>query len=183
MAFARALRTPTISSAIAHATRLGPIARARFPASVYRHYERLDTFPRVLLPLGDAVCRFNPVHGQGMSVAAQEAQALARLLTARAAHPDPLEGLAPPFFAETAALIETPWASAAIPDFVHPETRGERPADLELRLKVGLALTKLAARDAAVHTLVSEVQHLLKPRSVYRDPELMQRVQAVMAET
>jgi 2-polyprenyl-6-methoxyphenol hydroxylase-like FAD-dependent oxidoreductase len=183
MAFARALRTPTIFNAIAHATRLGPIARARFPASVYRHYERLDTFPRGLLPLGDAVCRFNPVYGQGMSVAAQEAQALARLLTARAAHPDPLEGLAPPFFAETAALIETPWASAAIPDFVHPDTRGERPTDLELRLKVGLALTKLAARDAAVHTLVSEVQHLLKPRSVYRDPELMQRVQAVMAET
>jgi hypothetical protein len=26
------------------------------------------------------------------------------------------------------------------------------------------------------------VQHLLKPRSVYQDPELMQRVLAVMAE-
>ena len=51
-----------------------------------------------------------------------------------------------------------------------------------LVLEFGLALTKLAARDPAVHTLAAEVQHLLKPRSVYLDPELVQRVLAVMAE-
>ena len=149
---------------------------------MYRHYERLEAFPRGLLPLGDAMCRFNPVYGQGMSVAAQEARALGRLLAARATQPDPLDGLGPPFFAEAATLIETPWASAAIPDFVHPDTRGERPANLEQMLKLGLAFTKLAARDPAVHTLVAEVQHLLKPRSVYQDPALMERVLAVMAE-
>ena len=38
------------------------------------------------------------------------------------------------------------------------------------------------ARDPAVHKLTAEVQHLLKPRSVYQDPELVQRVFAVMAE-
>ena len=116
-----------------------------------------------------------------MSVAAQEAQALGRLLAARATEPDPLAGLGPPFFAEAARLIETPWFSAAIPDFVHPETRGERPANLEQMLKIGLALTRLAARDPAVHRLTAEVQHLLKPRSVYQDPELMQRVLASVA--
>jgi 2-polyprenyl-6-methoxyphenol hydroxylase-like FAD-dependent oxidoreductase len=182
MAFARQLRTPTIGNAIAPAERLGEIARARFPASVYRHYDGLARFPGGLIPLGDAMCRFNPVYGQGMSVAAQEAQALGRLLAARVAAPDPLEGLAPPFFVEAARLIETPWFSAAIPDFLHPQTRGERPANLEQMLKIGLALTRLAARDPAVHKLTAEVQHLLKPRSVYQDPELMQRVLAVMAE-
>lgn len=65
---------------------------------------------------------------------------------------------------------------AAIPDCVYPDTRGERPADLDEALKVGLALNKLAAHDPAVHKLMAEVQHLLKPRSVYQDPELMQRV-------
>ncbi len=182
MAYAQRLRTLTVYNAIEHAKRLGEIARFGFPASVCRHYERLADFPRGLLPLGDGVCRFNPVYGQGMSVAAQEARALGRLLERRAAAPDPLDGLAPAFFAEASALIETPWASAAIPDFVHPQTRGERPANLEQMLKIGLAMGKLAARDPAVHKLMAEVQHLLKPRSVYQDPELVQRVLAVMAE-
>jgi hypothetical protein len=182
MAFARELRTPTIHKAIERATRLGEVARARFPASVLRHYDRLRAFPRGVLPLGDAVCRFNPIYGQGMSVAAQEAQALGRLLAARAAEPDPLGGLALPFFAEAAALIDTPWFSAAIPDFVHPDTTGDRPPDLAQMLAYGSAVTRLAARDPAVHTLTAEVQHLLKPRSVYREPEFVQRVLAVLAD-
>jgi hypothetical protein len=116
-----------------------------------------------------------------MSVAAQEARALRQFLAARADAGDPLDGLAPSFFAEASTLIEGPWAMAAIPDFAHPSTRGERPADLEQQLKVSLAMNKLAARDPAVHKLLSEVQHLLKPRSVLQTPELEQRLQAVLA--
>jgi 2-polyprenyl-6-methoxyphenol hydroxylase-like FAD-dependent oxidoreductase len=182
MAYVQSLRTPTVYNAIKDAKRLGDIVRFRFPESVYCHYERLETFPRGVLPLGDSICRFNPVHGQGMSVAAQEARALGQLLAARAHETDPLAGLAPAFFAEVSKLIATPWAAAAIPDFVHPDTRGERPANFEQTLKFGIALAKLAARDQAVHKLTAEVQHLLKPRSVYQDSELMQRVLAVMAE-
>jgi 2-polyprenyl-6-methoxyphenol hydroxylase-like FAD-dependent oxidoreductase len=182
MAFTGQLRTRTIYNAIEHAKRLGEIVRFGFPASTYRHYEGLTTFPRGLLPVGDAICRFNPVYGQGMSVAAQEARALDNLLGDRAAEPDPLAGLAAAFFTRTAALIEAPWASAAIPDFVHPETRGKRPENLEQMLKYGLAMAKLAARDPEVHRLTAEVQHLLKPRSVYQDPALVQRVLAIMAK-
>ena len=181
MACIQQLRTPTIYNALTHARPLGEIARFQFPASEYRHYERLAAFPRGLLPLGDALCRFNPIYGQGMSVAAQEARALRQLLAARAGAGDPLDGLAPAFFAEASTLIEGPWAMAAIPDFAHPDTRGERPADLEQQLKVGLAMNKLAARDPAVHKLMAEVQHLLKPQSVYQDPELTQRIQAMLA--
>jgi 2-polyprenyl-6-methoxyphenol hydroxylase-like FAD-dependent oxidoreductase len=182
MAYAEGLRTPTIHRAIRSARRLGEIVRYGFPASARRHYERLEAFPRGLLPLGDALCRFNPVYGQGMSVAAQEACALRRLLAARAGDPDPLRDLAAAFLADADALIETPWAQAAIPDFIHPETRGERPANFEETLRFGLALTTLAARDPAVHRLAAEVQNLLKPRSAYFEPQLLERVMAVLAE-
>ena len=182
IAYAKTLRTPTTYNAIRHAKPLGDVVRYGFPESGYRHYAHLDAFPKGLLPMGDAVCRFNPVYGQGMSVAAQEACALRRFLTARAGERDPLDGLARAFLTEADALIATPWAQAAIPDFIHPETRGERPANFEETLKFGAALTKLMARDPAVHKLVAEVQNLLKPRSVYFEPELMQRVMAVMSE-
>ena len=181
--FTRTLRTPTIADAIESAKPLGDVVRYGFPASTHRHYDRLTEFPNGLLPMGDAVCRFNPVYGQGMSVAAQEAVALRHFLASRAAEPNPLDGLSRAFFAQCSALIETPWAGAAIPDFIHPDTRGERPTNFEQTIRFSLALTKLMARDPAVHKLVVEVQNLLKPRSVYFEPDLMQRVMAVMAET
>jgi len=182
MEFVAGLRTPTIFDAIKHAKRLGDIARFAFSVSTRRHYDTLPEFPNGLVPLGDAVCRFNPIYGQGMSVAAQEAVALGTLLARRATQPEPLRGLGAEFFAEAAPIIETPWASAVIPDFAHPETRGERPANLQQMLMFGLALGRLAARDPEVHKLTAEVQHLLKPRSVYQDPALVERVMAERKE-
>jgi 2-polyprenyl-6-methoxyphenol hydroxylase-like FAD-dependent oxidoreductase len=176
MAFTRGLRMPTIHRAIAHAKRLGEVARFGFPESIWRHYERLPEFPRGLLTAGDALCRFNPVYGQGMSVAALEAVTLRRLLSERAGEANPLAGLAAPFFASAAAEIDNPWYGAAVPDFIHPQTRGTRPDDFETMLKLGIGLTRLAARDPAVHKLTAEVSNLLKPRSAYREPELLRRI-------
>ena len=181
LAFARNLRTPTIHDAIRHAKRLSDVARYGFPENVLRHFERIDAFPRGLLPIADAICRFNPVYGQGMSVAALEACLLKGLLGNLAGESDPIAGLAPAFFAELPALLETPWGVATF-DFAHPATRGQRPADFETRLKFGMALGRLIAEDPAVHRLAAEVQSLLKPRSVYREPALMQRVMAIMAQ-
>jgi hypothetical protein len=176
------MRTPTIYNAISGAKPLDGVARYGFPESVRRHFERLEVFPRGLLPIADAICRFNPVYGQGMSVAAMEACLLRTLLERLGGgDSDPIAGLAPAFFAEVQALIETPW-SVAIFDFAFPDTRGQRPADFETTLKFGIALTRLAAEDPDVHKLTAEVQNLLKPRSVYRDPALVQRVLAKMAE-
>ena len=72
MAFAKSFRMPTIYNAIRGAKRVGDIARFGMPCSVRRAFDKLDRFPRGLVPLGDSVCRFPPVQGQGMSVAAQE---------------------------------------------------------------------------------------------------------------
>ena len=75
-----------------------------------------------------------------MTVASKEAYLLHGMLASRASEHDPLEGLGRAFLAEATPLIETPWMMAAIPDFVFPETRGERPVDLEERLRFAGAL-------------------------------------------
>jgi 2-polyprenyl-6-methoxyphenol hydroxylase-like FAD-dependent oxidoreductase len=181
LTYARAMRTPTIYNAIRQAKRIDGVARYGFPESVRRHFERLEFFPRGLLPIADAICRFNPVYGQGMSVAALEACLLKKLLKTPGTGDDPIACLAQTFFAEVQAVIDTPW-SVAVFDFVFPDTRGQRPADFEVMLRFGIALTRLAAEDPAVHKLTAEVQNLLKPRSAYRDPALVQRVLAKMSE-
>jgi 2-polyprenyl-6-methoxyphenol hydroxylase-like FAD-dependent oxidoreductase len=182
LAFAKGLRTQTIYNAVKNAKPASEVVRFAFPESVWRHFEQLNSFPRGLLPFGDVICRFNPIYGQGMSVAAKEACVLRDILDARALEPDPLKGLGQKFFAAIQEVLDTPWSSAAISDFVYPETRGDRPADLENTLKFGQAMVVLAARDADVHKLRLEVMNLLKPRTVFRDPEFVARVRGVMAE-
>ncbi len=179
--FLQGLSTPTIYNAVRRSEPIGRLARFLLPENVWRHFEGLDTMPDGVIPIGDAICRFNPVYGQGMSVAAKEAVLLHHLLGARASQSDPLCGLGREFLAETRLLIETPWSMAAVPDFAYPDTRGDRPADLERSLQFAAALSRLAVRDASVQRLAIEVWHMLKPRSAYRDPELIRRVEAEMA--
>ena len=180
--FTRNLRTRTVFEAIQHAKLEGTIARYGFRENVLRHYERLERFPGGLLPIGDAICRFNPVYGQGMTVAAQEACLLKRLLDERTTSSDPLSGLAKAFFAEVPTLIETPWGVAQF-DFVFPTTRGQRPADFDFRLRFAGALTKLASEDGAVQKLNAEITHLIKPRSAYRDSGVAARVMAMITSS
>jgi 2-polyprenyl-6-methoxyphenol hydroxylase-like FAD-dependent oxidoreductase len=177
MDYAQRLETQTIYNAIKHAERQGGFERYANPASVWHRFDRLGEFPRGLLPIGDSICHFNPVYGQGMSVAAQEARLLNQLLGGRATQADPLAGLALAFFSESLPLVEAPWNMSAVPDLVYPETRGERPADFESRLQYNGALLRAAMRDAAVHRLLVEVQQLLKPPSVLEDPAVDRLVQ------
>jgi len=179
LAFARQLRTSTVYNAVRNAEIQGEIARFAFPASARRHFERVEAFPRGLLPVADAICCFNPAFGQGMSVAAQEACILRQLLARLSAGVNPLARLAPAFLADIEAVIATPWAVANV-DFVYPQTRGERPADFDGTMKFMAALGRLAAREPPVHKLMTEVRQLLKPLSVYHEPAFAQRVMAEM---
>ena len=175
MDFVKSLRTSTIYDAVKDARPLTDIVRYQLPCSTRRHFERLESFPAGLLPTGDALCRFNPIFGQGMSVASQEAVILDRLLTEGV----PMERLACDFFAAIQSTIATPWG-VAVSDFVYPATRGVRPADIAQRLQYGVALTKLAAQDPEVHRLTAEVSQLLKPQTALRDPALTARVMSLM---
>src|SRR4029453_6107016 len=122
-AFAATLPAPDVVEAISDAQPLGEVLPARYPASVRRRYEGLDRFPDGYLVTGDAVCGFNPVYGQGMSVAALEALALRDCL-----RDGPGAGLATHFFAEVARIVDIPWGIAVGSDLRFPWIHGARSA-------------------------------------------------------
>jgi len=167
---------------IKNAKPLDRIHRFGFPESLWRHYERLVDLPRGLLVLGDAMCRFNPVYGQGMTIAAQEASLLKDLLQERSAAKDSLDGLERAFYIRALPSVAAAWSLSAAPDFIDPRTRGERPADLEDSLRFRAGLLRLAAADSDVHKLYLGVRNLIEPTSKLRDPDLVRRIQAEMAD-
>ena len=121
-AYAASLTAPEIHQVVTTAEPLSEFLSYRFPASQRRRYERLTRFPNGFLVFGDAICRFNPVYGQGMTVAAQEAAALDTCLK------QGLDNLAQRFFKEAAAVVDTPWDIAVGNDLRHPAVQGPRPA-------------------------------------------------------
>jgi 2-polyprenyl-6-methoxyphenol hydroxylase-like FAD-dependent oxidoreductase len=134
-----------------------------------------------ILPFGDTICRFNPVYGQGMTVASQEACLLQRVLTDAAAAGKGPEFVAPAFLAQAQTIIDAAWGTAVIPDFLDPLTEGERPADIEKALKFTAVLLKASSEDAEIHKLMIEVSQLMKPRSALRDPAISERIRAAAA--
>ena len=179
-AFAQALHTPKLYELIKDAERVAEIVQYKYPVSVLRHYEQLTAFPDGFLLLGDALCSFNPIYGQGMSSAALQVRELQQELTERAAGSGGLEGLALAFFPKAAEAVTTPWTLAANADFAYPMTKGERPANEKEDHAYFGALIGLTAEDMEVYKLVTEVFQLAKPLSALREEPLRSRVECLM---
>jgi 2-polyprenyl-6-methoxyphenol hydroxylase-like FAD-dependent oxidoreductase len=178
----RALTTPTIYNALRYAIPPHGIRHYRFPASVWKHFERLPCLPRGVLPVADALCRFNPIHGQGMSSAAKQARLLQDVLGRAAAEADPIAALQAGFMAEVASVLETPWNMSTSADLAFPATRGERPEKFEEAQQFEAALFRAAVADPVVHRAMMEVAQLLQPYSRLQKPDIMRRIEAVPAK-
>jgi 2-polyprenyl-6-methoxyphenol hydroxylase-like FAD-dependent oxidoreductase len=169
-AFAATLPAADVFEVISDAEPLGEVLPARYPASVRRRYEQLDRFPDGYLVTGDAVCGFNPVYGQGMSVAALEALALRECLR------DGPAGLARRFFAKAARIVDIPWGIAVTSDLRFPWIHGARSARVRL-VNAYLARFHLAAeRDLVLGRAFLRVVNLIdRPEGLLR-PAIAARV-------
>jgi 2-polyprenyl-6-methoxyphenol hydroxylase-like FAD-dependent oxidoreductase len=125
--------------------------------------------------IGDAVCAFNPVYGQGMTVGAQGALELHRCLRdQRRRRPDgDLTGLAQRFRQQLAKINATPWMLATGEDFRYPGTEGGRPGRVTRLLHRYMDRVMISAtKNPAVHRAFIEVLHLLKPATALFQPSI-----------
>jgi len=168
--FARSLPKPEIFEVIKDAERLTPLSPYQFSTNLRRHYEELGRFPEGLVVFGDALCSFNPVYGQGMTVACMEALALQECL---AAGP---QGIARRFFQAASKLIDIPWQMAVGSDLQHPAVAGKRTAQLRFINWYLAKLFQAAQQDAVLATRFLEVANLMKPPPSLMAPQIALRV-------
>lgn len=173
--FAASLPHGVLAETLRRAEFLSPVARMIYPANRFRHYERCDGLPLGLLPLGDALCSFNPTYGHGMSSAALQAQALHDVLAARAPGDD-LRALSRRYLARAEEVARMPWRQANYNDFLYPTTQGDRAMFSAEEMQYRTAVQIAAMRDELVREKLTAVNQLLAPFETLLEPEVRARV-------
>lgn len=175
--FARSLPRPDIYEAIRNAQPEGPAVIHKFPGSQWRRYERLPRFPRGLVVLGDALCSFSPVYGQGMTTGALQVLLLEEYLrTLR------LDDASECFRREVSRLLRVPWLMATGEDLRYPEVAGERPWSSRLVRWYANRLHALGAHDPVIVRGFVGVMHMLKSPLSLLSPPILWRVLTSRAE-
>ncbi|MBD2564547.1 FAD-dependent monooxygenase [Nostoc linckia FACHB-391] len=177
--FARSLRNPIIYEAIKDAQAISPVRAYHRTENRWLHYEKLSRLPSGFVVIGDAVCAFNPVYGQGMTTAALGALTLDESLSKQLSrHADGnLVGLSQSFQKQLSKIIAVPWLMATGEDFRWHTTVGGRPNWMTQLMQYYLdQMLLLAAQSPDIHKLFLEVMHLLKPPSVFLHPSVLRQV-------
>jgi len=169
-AFAATVADPDVLAAIEQAEPLDKIVTHAYPASVRRRYDRLRRFPEGLLVIGDALCSYNPVYAQGMTVATLEAAALQRCLR------DGDRRLARRFFKEAGGTIEAAWRMATGADLALPQVEGRAPLPGRVINRYMEHLLTATEHDEDVARAFTEVMGMLAPPTRLLQPAIAARV-------
>ena len=170
IAFAASLPVPVIYDLVTSAQPLTDIVSYRFPANQRRLYENMKSFPSGYLVIGDAVCSFNPIYGQGMSVAALEAKTLEGCLAKG------LASLSQRFYTQMHKVVDIPWTITTGEDFRFPQVKGQRPLGYWLLKRYLERVHALASKDEVVCRKFFDVLNLLAPPSSLMSPHIAYRV-------
>ena len=169
-AFAASVCDPDVAAAIAQAEPVNEVATHGYPASVRRRYDKLRSFPEGLLVTGDAMCSFNPIYGQGMTVATLEAVALAQCLRKGG------DRLAQRFFKAAAGPVEHAWKLSTGGDLALDEVDQVAPLPDRVINRYMERLTVAATHDTVVARTFFEVTGMLKPPTALLTPAMARRV-------
>lgn len=173
--FAHSLPTPLIYNAIKDAQPLTPIYSYRGTENRIRHYDRLSRYPENFVVVGHAACAFNPIYGQGMTVAALSAQILDECLKQRQPHPDGnLKGLSRQVQQKLADVHSVAWMFATNQDYRYLGSEGGKPSLVtKLIIQYMDQVLKLSTKDANVCQTFLEVAHMLKPPTALFHPSIV----------
>lgn len=157
VSFLRRLRDPVLAELVRDAEPLSPVAVHRQTGNRRVYYERVRNWPDGLLAVGDALCTFNPIYGQGITVAACEAVLLRDALAG---------GLSPGYsrwlLRQFATVVALPWNIATSEDLRYPTSAGHQSPAQALLGWWTRQLSSLAVHgDRRALAALARVYHLM----------------------
>lgn len=164
--FAKSLDNPHLAQQIGRRTVQEPTYRYTNVDNQWRPYHTVKNWPERLIAVGDAVCVFNPVYGQGLTVAAMEAELLHRMLARRSASGKQLDGLARGFQKRVGRLLLGPWTLSTNSDLMWNPDR--RPLGARFAHWYNTRLFHVAVKDPAVWSrFVRVVNMVASPAALF----------------
>ena len=170
LSFAEEFAPAAMLAALRAGEPLGDVARYSVPSNQWRRYDKMRRFPDGLLVFGDAICSFNPLHAQGMTVSAQEAVALADCL--RRGERD----LAQRFFRTATKRIRPAWQMAIGADLALPDVQGPRSLATRLTNSYTDRVLTAAESDTVVSEKFFRVVNLVDPPTRLLHPSVVFRI-------
>ena len=125
--FAASLRCDVVHAVVHDADFVSRLSTNRSTSSRRLRFGPMG-LPDGLVPIGDALAVFNPVYGQGITVAGLEVEALDERL---ASEEDPTVA-AKKALADFERIVDAVWSMTTAEDFRHRRTTGARPFGLRL---------------------------------------------------
>lgn len=173
--FARSLPVSTIYDAMCAAEPISPIKTHRATQNRVRRYDRAE-LPHNFLLLGDAVCAFNPVYGQGMTIASLGAVTLHKNLIEQRRRGD-LTGLSRRFQKQLAKVNEAPWMLATGEDYRYRETEGGAPTAMNRFMHRYMdQVIQLSTHSVSVRRVLMRAFNILAPPTALFHPRVLFRV-------
>ncbi|MFI8371544.1 NAD(P)/FAD-dependent oxidoreductase [Streptomyces sp. NPDC085466] len=148
----------------------------RFVESRRRVHSRLRRFPGGLVVVGDALASVNPVYGQGLTLAALEADALATYLRAGSRPQAPALG----YFRLAETAVDAAWQLSTAADLAQPHVTGPYPRGYRAQKWVADRLTEASVRDSAVNAAYMRVVNMEDPPKALTGPRLLARTARVL---
>ncbi|MFC6981900.1 NAD(P)/FAD-dependent oxidoreductase [Streptomyces cirratus] len=172
--YARSLDNPRLAEQIARRSRHDGLHRYTNPGSTWRLHHRNPGWPEGLIAIGDALCVFNPVYGQGLTVAAIEADALGSLLRRRCSAGTGLAGLSQEYLRTAAGIIKVPWSLSTTSDLMW--SPAGQPLAARFAHWYNQQVFALARHDADVWTRFVKVANMTAPSSLLMHPSVVAKI-------
>ena len=165
--FAHSLPSPALYDALTNAKPDSKIFGYRYAENCLRHFEQLPRQPEQFIIVGDALCNFNPIYGQGMTVAALEGQILDECL-----QKGMTKGFSHMFHKKVARMLAVPWMLATGADRHDSNAKTRGFTSNLTRSYIDTIIAQLP-QDPSLFLTFLEVVHMLRHPIWFFHPMVM----------